>query len=153
AHLVGMATVGVAHIGAEGRDLDEVFFADLHQDHAELRAHGIRLVEIFLYLVGRSRGSNVVIFWLSAEQQIAHTSAHEAGGRPMAAPLQNDLCGALPARKTAPADTIRDMALPIILGIETSCDETAAAVVRGGEELLSNVVFSQIAAHQRFGGV
>jgi N6-L-threonylcarbamoyladenine synthase len=45
------------------------------------------------------------------------------------------------------------MALPIILGIESSCDETAAAVVRGGEELLSNVVFSQIAAHQRFGGV
>src|SRR5437868_4715325 len=45
------------------------------------------------------------------------------------------------------------MALPIILGIETSCDETAAAVVRGGAELLSNVVFSQIAAHQRFGGV
>jgi N6-L-threonylcarbamoyladenine synthase len=45
------------------------------------------------------------------------------------------------------------MTLPIILGIESSCDETAAAVVRGGEELLSNVVFSQIAAHQRFGGV
>src|SRR3954447_10977135 len=45
------------------------------------------------------------------------------------------------------------MALPIILGIESSCDETAAAVVRGGEELLSNIVFSQIAAHQRFGGV
>src|SRR3954470_23115595 len=45
------------------------------------------------------------------------------------------------------------MSLPIILGIESSCDETAAAVVRGGEELLSNVVFSQIAAHQRFGGV
>src|SRR3954463_867383 len=45
------------------------------------------------------------------------------------------------------------MPLPIILGIESSCDETAAAVVGGGEELLSNVVFSQIAAHQRFGGV
>src|SRR5436853_3107535 len=45
------------------------------------------------------------------------------------------------------------MPLPIILGVESSCDETAAAVVRGGEELLSNVVFSQIAAHQRFGGV
>jgi len=45
------------------------------------------------------------------------------------------------------------VALPIILGIESSCDETAAAVVRGGEELLSNIVFSQIAAHQRFGGV
>src|SRR5204862_1427036 len=40
-----------------------------------------------------------------------------------------------------------------ILGIETSCDETAAAVVRSGEQLLSNVVFSQIATHQPYGGV
>lgn len=40
-----------------------------------------------------------------------------------------------------------------ILGIETSCDETAAAVVRAGEELVSNVVFSQIATHQPYGGV
>src|SRR5215467_13594800 len=40
-----------------------------------------------------------------------------------------------------------------ILGIETSCDETAAAVVAGGERLLSNVVSSQIATHQPYGGV
>jgi N6-L-threonylcarbamoyladenine synthase len=40
-----------------------------------------------------------------------------------------------------------------ILGIETSCDETAAAVVRSGEEIVSNVVFSQIATHQPYGGV
>ena len=40
-----------------------------------------------------------------------------------------------------------------ILGIETSCDETAAAVVRNGEKLLSNVVSSQIATHQPYGGV
>jgi len=40
-----------------------------------------------------------------------------------------------------------------ILGIESSCDETAAAVVRSGEEILSNVVFSQIATHQPYGGV
>ena len=40
-----------------------------------------------------------------------------------------------------------------ILGIETSCDETAAAVVRSGEKLLSNVVSSQIATHQPYGGV
>ena len=40
-----------------------------------------------------------------------------------------------------------------ILGIETSCDETAAAVVRSGERLLSNVVSSQIATHQPYGGV
>ena len=40
-----------------------------------------------------------------------------------------------------------------ILGIESSCDETAAAVVRSGEQLLSNVVASQIATHQPYGGV
>src|SRR5438105_5814121 len=40
-----------------------------------------------------------------------------------------------------------------ILGIETSCDETAAAVVRSGEHTASNVVLSQIATHQAYGGV
>jgi N6-L-threonylcarbamoyladenine synthase len=40
-----------------------------------------------------------------------------------------------------------------ILGIETSCDETAAAVVGDGERLLANVVSSQIATHQPYGGV
>ncbi len=40
-----------------------------------------------------------------------------------------------------------------ILGIESSCDETAAAVVRSGEQVVSNVVASQIATHQPFGGV
>ncbi len=40
-----------------------------------------------------------------------------------------------------------------ILGIESSCDETAAAVVRSGEEIASNVVASQIATHQPYGGV
>jgi len=41
----------------------------------------------------------------------------------------------------------------IILGIESSCDETAAAVVRGGRQVLSSVVHSQIAEHAPFGGV
>lgn len=41
----------------------------------------------------------------------------------------------------------------IILGIETSCDETAVAVVKNGHEILSNVVASQIESHKRFGGV
>ena len=41
----------------------------------------------------------------------------------------------------------------LILGIESSCDETAAAVVRSGSETLSNVVASQIALHANYGGV
>ena len=41
----------------------------------------------------------------------------------------------------------------IVLGIETSCDETAAAVVRNGREVLSNVISSQIPLHTIYGGV
>jgi N6-L-threonylcarbamoyladenine synthase len=41
----------------------------------------------------------------------------------------------------------------LILGIESSCDETAAAVVRSGEQVISNVVASQFATHQPYGGV
>lgn len=40
-----------------------------------------------------------------------------------------------------------------ILAIETSCDETSAAVIRNGRDILSNVVYTQIALHQVFGGV
>ena len=40
-----------------------------------------------------------------------------------------------------------------ILGIETSCDETAASVVKNGTEIVSNVVASQIKSQKRFGGV
>jgi len=41
----------------------------------------------------------------------------------------------------------------LVLGIESSCDETAAAVVRDGQDLLSHVVWSQVEVHAAFGGV
>jgi len=41
----------------------------------------------------------------------------------------------------------------VVLGIETSCDETAAAVVMGGNDVLSSVVATQIDLHARYGGV
>ncbi|WP_339194054.1 tRNA (adenosine(37)-N6)-threonylcarbamoyltransferase complex transferase subunit TsaD [Aeribacillus sp. FSL W8-0870] len=41
----------------------------------------------------------------------------------------------------------------LILGIETSCDETAAAIVKNGKEIVAQVVASQIESHKRFGGV
>jgi N6-L-threonylcarbamoyladenine synthase len=46
-----------------------------------------------------------------------------------------------------------DMPDAYILAIESSCDETAAAVVRSGEQVVANVVASQIATHQPYGGV
>src|SRR5579884_1076403 len=51
-------------------------------------------------------------------------------------------------KKNSAASTPR-----LILGIETSCDETAAAVVEDGRTIHSNVVASQIALHAAFGGV
>ncbi|WP_373761277.1 tRNA (adenosine(37)-N6)-threonylcarbamoyltransferase complex transferase subunit TsaD, partial [Jeotgalibaca porci] len=41
----------------------------------------------------------------------------------------------------------------LILAIESSCDETSAAVIKNGSEVLSNIVASQIKSHMRFGGV
>ncbi len=41
----------------------------------------------------------------------------------------------------------------LTLGIESSCDETAAAVLKGGRTILSNVISTQIPVHQKFGGV
>lgn len=40
-----------------------------------------------------------------------------------------------------------------VLGIETSCDETAVAIVKNGREIITNIVASQIDSHKRFGGV
>jgi tRNA N6-adenosine threonylcarbamoyltransferase len=58
--------------------------------------------------------------------------------------VKNFACGDVPAIIMPDA---------YILGIETSCDETGAAVVRSGQQILSNVVASQIATHQPYGGV
>jgi len=56
---------------------------------------------------------------------------------------------------SSPAFDIIKKSMPdtFILGIESSCDETAASVVRSGEQMISNVVASQIATHQPYGGV
>lgn len=43
--------------------------------------------------------------------------------------------------------------MSIILGIETSCDECCAAIVKNGKDVLSNIVYSQIEIHKSFGGV
>jgi N6-L-threonylcarbamoyladenine synthase len=41
----------------------------------------------------------------------------------------------------------------LVLAIETSCDETSAAVVKDGREVLSNIINSQIDLHKKYGGV
>ena len=51
------------------------------------------------------------------------------------------------------AEELRNKAGVRILALETSCDETAAAVIEDGRKILSNVVFSQIDLHEMYGGV
>ena len=41
----------------------------------------------------------------------------------------------------------------LVLGIESSCDETSVSVVKNGREVLSNVINSQIKIHEEYGGV
>ncbi len=48
---------------------------------------------------------------------------------------------------------IREVDMTYILGIETSCDETSAAVVEDGRHVKSNIIYSQIPIHREFGGV
>ena len=51
------------------------------------------------------------------------------------------------------AEELRERGTARILALETSCDETAAAVIENGRKILSNVVFSQIDLHELYGGV
>ncbi len=51
------------------------------------------------------------------------------------------------------AEALRGQEKVRILSLETSCDETAAAVIENGRKILSNVVFSQIDLHELYGGV
>lgn len=41
----------------------------------------------------------------------------------------------------------------LIMGIESSCDETSVAIVKNGREVLSNIIDTQISIHEKFGGV
>lgn len=53
----------------------------------------------------------------------------------------------------AKLEKIKDKKEVLVLGIESSCDETSISVVKNGREILSNIVASQIDIHKRFGGV
>jgi tRNA threonylcarbamoyl adenosine modification protein TsaD/ribosomal-protein-alanine acetyltransferase len=92
-------------------------------------------------------GEDGVIMWtgeLSSQPAREALSAVRARGR-------EGLVGARIARQSAGESPYggRDL----ILAIETSCDETAAAVLRDGRDILSSVVASQVDFHRRFGGV
>ena len=114
-------------------------------------------------------GGHIEVLRLAAEQQIAHASAGEVGCITFAPQTLDDVLRCLSlVHHSSSMEYVSKQVEPtaglslapgsgpgsgLILGIESSCDETAAAVVRHGRETLSNVVASQIATHAKFGGV
>ena len=87
-------------------------------------------------------GGGATVCALNSPSYDRSSEAHEAEGR--AAERRVAEPPATPARATA---------RPLILAIESSCDETAAAIVDGAGNLVADVVASQIDFHSRFGGV
>ncbi len=114
-------------------------------------------------------GSNIEVLRLAAEEQVAHASAGELGLISLGPQTLDDVLRGLSLLhhsssmeyvskqvELSAGPTSSPGSGPgsgLILGIESSCDETAAAVVRQGRETLSNIVASQIATHAKFGGV
>jgi tRNA threonylcarbamoyl adenosine modification protein TsaD/ribosomal-protein-alanine acetyltransferase len=92
-------------------------------------------------------GEDALVMWSGPLEGPEMTAAAEA----LAASAEVALAEFQPTRhEGSPADEGSD---GLILAIESSCDETAAAVLRGGRTVLSSVVASQIDFHSRFGGV
>ena len=89
---------------------------------------------------------------------LADSSEPASGGRGVSAPHQVDVAGMHLRVDEAhnaqvAAEPAAKLVRPLVLAIESSCDETAAAIVDGEGNLLSDVVASQIDFHSRFGGV
>ena len=82
-------------------------------------------------------------------------SAQEAKANVAGMNLQVDdaFCAQAQSESTSECSAAKGLPSPVILAIESSCDETAAAIVCGGSKILADVVASQIDFHSRFGGV
>ncbi len=102
--------------------------------------------------VGRRRGyyedsdEDAIIMWTGQLSSAEEVGTRERLARRARASLEAFSLEDPPEERLAEGDDL-------ILAVETSCDETAAAVMRGGRELLSSVVASQVRFHARFGGV
>src|SRR5581483_9088256 len=146
-----------------------------NQHHPELGTHRIALGKDPHHLVGSGASGYVVVGRLASEHDVTHASADQVSLVAGQVQSTHDLDGEIPhrisswdrrgrlsqrehrllrrSRQRRNSNNIEAVADTYILGIESSCDETAAAVVRSGEQVVSNVVFSQFATHGPYGGV
>jgi N6-L-threonylcarbamoyladenine synthase len=125
-----------------------------NEDDAEVRTNGLCAREGFENAVGNGVGGHVKVVRLHAKQEIANATSGEIRIMTEFAQTYGDAQGCEVLRAVEPCHSITiDAVRPqLILGIESSCDETSAAVLRNGTEVLSNVVASQL-VHADYGGV
>ena len=147
----GIARELLAHVAADARDLGA------SRCSLEVRAGNVGAQELYAALGFRSLGVRPRYYSDGEDAVIMEgplpLARHDVAGMELVVGAASDDARSL--RDEVQTDVSRETSerRPLILAIESSCDETAAAIVDGNGTLIAEVVASQIDFHARFGGV
>ena len=147
----GIARELLAHVAADARDLGA------SRCSLEVRAGNVGAQELYAALGFRSLGARPRYYSDGEDAVIMEgplpLARHDVAGMELVVGAASDDARSL--RDEVQTDVSRETSerRPLILAIESSCDETAAAIVDGNGTLIADVVASQIDFHARFGGV
>ena len=147
----GIARELLAHVAADARDLGA------SRCSLEVRAVNVGAQELYSALGFRSLGVRPRYYSDGEDAVIMEgplpLARHDVAGMELVVGAASDDARSL--RDEVQTDVSRETSerRPLILAIESSCDETAAAIVDGNGTLIADVVASQIDFHARFGGV
>ncbi|RDB96804.1 multifunctional tRNA N6-adenosine(37)-N6- threonylcarbamoyltransferase complex dimerization subunit type 1 TsaB/ribosomal protein alanine acetyltransferase/tRNA (adenosine(37)-N6)-threonylcarbamoyltransferase complex transferase subunit TsaD [Eggerthella lenta] len=147
----GIARELLAHVAADARDLGA------SRCSLEVRAGNVGAQELYSALGFRSLGVRPRYYSDGEDAVIMEgplpLARHDVAGMELVVGAASDDARSL--RDEVQTDVSRETSerRPLILAIESSCDETAAAIVDGSGTLIADVVASQIDFHARFGGV
>ena len=147
----GIAHELLAHVAADARDLGA------SRCSLEVRAGNVGAQELYAALGFRSLGVRPRYYSDGEDAVIMEgplpLARHDVAGMELVVGAASDDARSL--RDEVQTDVSRETSerRPLILAIESSCDETAAAIVDGNGTLIADVVASQIDFHARFGGV
>ena len=147
----GIARELLAHVSADARDLGA------SRCSLEVRAGNVGAQELYAALGFRSLGVRPRYYSDGEDAVIMEgplpLARHDVAGMELVVGAASDDARSL--RDEVQTDVSRETSerRPLILAIESSCDETAAAIVDGNGTLIADVVASQIDFHARFGGV
>ena len=145
----GIARELLARVAADARDLGAT------RCSLEVRAGNAAAQALYKALGFRSLGTRPRYYSDGEDALILEgplpLASHDVAGMELLVDEARASSAAL--AEECPAEGARVLSRPLVLAIESSCDETAAAIVDGDGNLVSDVVASQIDFHARFGGV